>query len=139
MARFSACGLAVQPSPRPWVAAIPFGNIVWENGAPVPYSQPLCSGEGGSPDWVSTGSDRPGDDPTRCSFAGTQARRYMFEGVITALCRSDARDRKSVVQGKSVYVRVDLGGRRLIKTKNQRAFYVIETSQSLNRAPTPSI
>src|SRR3546814_10620106 len=81
MARFSACGLAVQPSPRPWVAAIPFGNIVWENGAPVPYSQPLCSGEGGRPDWVSTGSDRPGADPTRCSFAGTQARRYMIEGV----------------------------------------------------------
>src|SRR3546814_19976261 len=88
MARFSACGLAVQPSPRPWVAAIPFGNIVWENGAPVPYSQPLCSGEGGSPDWVSTGSDRPGDDPTRCSFAGKQARRDMFEGVIPALCHS---------------------------------------------------
>src|SRR3546814_14553826 len=33
----------------------------------------------------------------------------------------DARDRKSVVQGKSVSVRVDLGGRRIIKKKkNQR-------------------
>src|SRR3546814_13040609 len=29
----------------------------------------------------------------------------------------DKRDRKSVVKGKSVSVRVDLGGRRLIKTK----------------------
>src|SRR3546814_20870788 len=29
-----------------------------------------------------------------------------------------ARDRKSVVEGKSVSVRVDLGGRRIIKKKN---------------------
>src|SRR3546814_18503430 len=29
----------------------------------------------------------------------------------------EARDRKSVVTGKSVYVRVDLGGRRIMKTK----------------------
>src|SRR3546814_20749944 len=29
-------------------------------------------------------------------------------------------DRKSVVQGKRVSVRVDLGGRRIIKTKKQR-------------------
>src|SRR3546814_12027021 len=29
------------------------------------------------------------------------------------------RDRKSVVSGKSVSVRVDLGGRRIIKKKNQ--------------------
>src|SRR3546814_16504896 len=32
-----------------------------------------------------------------------------------------ARDRKSVVQGKSVSVRVDLGGRRIIKQKKRRA------------------
>src|SRR3546814_12579008 len=31
---------------------------------------------------------------------------------------SAARDRKSVVSGKSVSVRVDLGGRRIIKKKN---------------------
>src|SRR3546814_17087029 len=30
------------------------------------------------------------------------------------------RDRKSVVEGKSVSVRVDLGGRRIIKKKNKR-------------------
>src|SRR3546814_16142486 len=29
------------------------------------------------------------------------------------------RERKSVVEGKSVYVRVDLGGRRCIKTKKK--------------------
>src|SRR3546814_14304965 len=41
------------------------------------------------------------------------------------------RDRKSVVQGKSVSVRVDLGGRRSIKKKRQdnhvEANYVIRT------------
>src|SRR3546814_11582356 len=30
------------------------------------------------------------------------------------------RDRKSVVEGKSVSVRVDLGGRRIIKTRSRR-------------------
>src|SRR3546814_7617512 len=35
---------------------------------------------------------------------------------------SVARDRKSVVEGKSVSVRVDLGGRRNIKLKNRHKF-----------------
>src|SRR3546814_17871775 len=34
-----------------------------------------------------------------------------------------AGDRKSVVSGKSVSVRVDLGGRRIIKIKNQIQYY----------------
>src|SRR3546814_11818727 len=33
--------------------------------------------------------------------------------------QDDAPDRKSVVEGKSVSVRVDLGGRRIIKKKNK--------------------
>src|SRR3546814_12901439 len=36
-----------------------------------------------------------------------------------------AGDRKSVVQGKSVSVRVDLGGRRIIKKKNTKSTTVI--------------
>src|SRR3546814_17826762 len=36
--------------------------------------------------------------------------------------RPDARDRKSVVQGKSVSVRVDLGGLRIIKKKKQKSY-----------------
>src|SRR3546814_13163711 len=36
-----------------------------------------------------------------------------------ARSRVARRDRKSVVEGKSVSVRVDLGGRRFIKTKNK--------------------
>src|SRR3546814_2066080 len=35
-------------------------------------------------------------------------------------------DRKSVVSGKSVSVRVDLGGRRIIKKKNQITIVLIE-------------
>src|SRR3546814_12889937 len=35
-------------------------------------------------------------------------------------CRLANRDRKSVVKGKSVSVRVDLGGRRIIKKKHQK-------------------
>src|SRR3546814_12559167 len=50
--------------------------------------------------------------------------RYHLCRRAAPLCRIAERlcaavDRKSVVQGKSVSVRVDLGGRRLIKKKNQ--------------------
>src|SRR3546814_15353111 len=41
--------------------------------------------------------------------------QVIFAGRIT---RDE--DRKSVVSGKSVSVRVDLGGRRIIKKKNQK-------------------
>src|SRR3546814_12746123 len=36
------------------------------------------------------------------------------------LLRLDVADRKSVVEGKSVSVRVDLGGRRFLQTKNRQ-------------------
>src|SRR3546814_11608777 len=39
------------------------------------------------------------------------------EAVGLAVLAGEAADRKSVVEGKSVSVRVDLGGRRLIKKK----------------------
>src|SRR3546814_15904736 len=50
--------------------------------------------------------DRIGREPRAC-------------GIRIARLR-DAKDRKSVVQGKSVSVRVDLGGRRSIKKKTQQ-------------------
>src|SRR3546814_15340534 len=40
--------------------------------------------------------------------------------TIYAATMSDERDRKSVVSGKSVSVRVDLGGRRIIKKKKNK-------------------
>src|SRR3546814_17188560 len=44
----------------------------------------------------------------------------LEEDVLHAFARGDSLeiDRKSVVEGKGVSVRVDLGGRRLIKQKN---------------------
>src|SRR3546814_21079314 len=42
--------------------------------------------------------------------------------AITVDGRKIAPDRKSVVQGKSVSVRVVLGGRRIIKTKKQQTY-----------------
>src|SRR3546814_19443372 len=45
-------------------------------------------------------------------------REYMPAKVFARL-PDDQRDRKSVVSGKSVVVRVDLGGRRIIKKKKQ--------------------
>src|SRR3546814_20841379 len=41
-------------------------------------------------------------------------------------------DRKSVVEGKSVSVRVDLGGRRIIKKKTTRANTVYENYKDTN-------
>src|SRR3546814_14698695 len=37
-----------------------------------------------------------------------------------SFCMPQVQDRKSVVSGKSVSVRVDLGGRRIIKKKNKK-------------------
>src|SRR3546814_11226202 len=47
------------------------------------------------------------------------ARRIDASGV--SQCPQNQKDRKSVVSGKSVSVRVDLGGRRLINNKTQGA------------------
>src|SRR3546814_2943919 len=38
--------------------------------------------------------------------------------VLSRVARNEPRDRKSVVEGKRVSVSVDLGGRRIIKKKN---------------------
>src|SRR3546814_20066600 len=40
--------------------------------------------------------------------------------LIDAVCVGGQGDRKSVVEGKSVSVRVDLGGRRIIKKKKKQ-------------------
>src|SRR3546814_12103658 len=40
--------------------------------------------------------------------------------ALGAANRADVRDRKSVVEGQRVSVRVDLGGRRIIKKKNTK-------------------
>src|SRR3546814_12023850 len=47
----------------------------------------------------------------------TVIRRDPVSGAETEILRIETEDRKSVVQGKSVSERVDLGGRRIIKKK----------------------
>src|SRR3546814_15505257 len=53
-----------------------------------------------------------------------QTQRYGIQKYVGPDCHAQPNnyqaDRKSVVSGKSVSVRVDLGGRRIIKTKRTR-------------------
>src|SRR3546814_15018692 len=54
------------------------------------------------------------------SFATMRAIERMLRAVPLQPKRLSMKgDRKSVVEGKSVAVRVDLGGRRIIKKKNE--------------------
>src|SRR3546814_20626144 len=46
-------------------------------------------------------------------------------GALERVAAKAAQDRQSVVSGKSVSVRVDLGGRRIIKKKKQIKIYVL--------------
>src|SRR3546814_21190056 len=65
--------------------------------------------------------------PKRRRLQGLSPARYPYYGAPSTRGRHTwswpfrilFRDRKSVVQGKSVSVRVDLGGSRLIKKKTQ--------------------
>src|SRR3546814_11741167 len=58
--------------------------------------------------------------------AGSLARRSSAASQRACTCSGSnrARDRKSVVWGKSVSVRVDLGGRRIIKKKQITIDYI---------------
>src|SRR3546814_18218129 len=58
---------------------------------------------------------------TRCDRHATQTHHSLTplaDRTAPPPPARDTRDRKSVVSGKSVSVRVDLGGRRIIKKKN---------------------
>src|SRR3546814_17726217 len=50
------------------------------------------------------------------------ARTVMNSEKIGISADKQSRDRKSVVEGKSVSVGVDLGGRRFIKKKNKKTY-----------------
>src|SRR3546814_14196383 len=58
---------------------------------------------------------------------------HFLEGKAGQLARQPAAqrpaDRKSVVEGKSVSVRVDLGGRRIIKKKKKKDIHMRETKR----------
>src|SRR3546814_12429663 len=52
------------------------------------------------------------------SVARSTMNRGLKRSWVYHSASASSRDRKSVVEGKSVAVRVDLGGRRIIKKKN---------------------
>src|SRR3546814_20804555 len=65
--------------------------------------------------------DQDVDDDQEAGFATRYTGQQVFDPEIAvdrAEDQAKTGDRKSVVQGKSVSVRVDLGGRRIIKKKN---------------------
>src|SRR3546814_11699093 len=79
------------------------------------YLRPIAAMNAGS---IGDGSLRTvGGGPIRsdpCASGPFRAARESLSGASPSV-----RDRKSVVSGKSVSVRVDLGGRRIIQKKQQ--------------------
>src|SRR3546814_19036331 len=65
-------------------------------------------------------------NPTQCESMTMVATQVIGNDFSITLAGSqgnfELKDRKSVVKGKSVSVRVDLGGRRIIKKKNKRKY-----------------
>src|SRR3546814_20064619 len=66
--------------------------------------------------------------PRTVDRIGGPVERQRREAVAGAGRRGEAEDRKSVVSGKSVSVRVDLGGRRILK-KTSKSTYTTTLSQ----------
>src|SRR3546814_19535170 len=58
-------------------------------------------------------------NPDRQMILARSTENSSTKSRCNRLSSSEAGDRKSVVSGKSVSVRVDLGGRRIIKKKQQ--------------------
>src|SRR3546814_15272381 len=65
-------------------------------------------------------------------FAGPLRFVLAGSGHIAGVVNPPAADRKSVVSGKSVSVRVDLGGRRIIKKKNTKEDITVQKSEQTN-------
>src|SRR3546814_19727636 len=90
------------------------------------WSSDVCS-----PDLLENGhaAERPADPPATEPLCHPVERVHGLERAITGhpttvpLSRRPRRgDRKSVVSGKCVSVRVDLGGRRIMKTKQSNLY-----------------
>src|SRR3546814_12712710 len=104
------------------------------------WSSDVCSSDRDHGSGRHPGARLPGPDPCRDArscprdYDGAGRRQSYGMGDVSARARSwtrgemadnrdassGASDRKSVVEGKSVSVSVDLGGRRIIKKKNYR-------------------
>src|SRR3546814_11584336 len=99
------------------------------------WSSDVCSSDlrRGAAEWTpcptssSPASGAPSVSPNWSGRSTWSARCPTHS--IRAACTTD---RKSVVQGKSVSVRVDLGGRRLIKTKTHTSSDTYYTTTTHN-------
>src|SRR3546814_18617459 len=80
------------------------------------FSQEYRLGCGGDDDGPRLDRERARSART----AGDDRRPRLRCGLVGL---QPGRDRKSVVSGKSVYVRVDLGGRRSLKKTIKRSYY----------------
>src|SRR3546814_13617932 len=65
-----------------------------------------------------THMDRPVPVPAGTVRIADARKLYLARTYMYVAAKADGLDRKSVVSGKSVPVRVELGGRRTIKKKN---------------------
>src|SRR3546814_21192733 len=70
------------------------------------------------------------------AYNRTRLKCLDYIAPIQALNNPPGQDRKSVVKGQSVSVRVDLGGRRIIKkTKNNDTSTPLTHSSTVNQQP----
>src|SRR3546814_18143753 len=85
------------------------------------WSSDVCSSDlvifAHAPD-LESGQAYYADVKARASgFGRDPGQLFVMPGIAPLVGDTDEEDRKSVVSGKSVSVRVDLGGRRIIKKK----------------------
>src|SRR3546814_21179291 len=73
--------------------------------------------EDGGQGWIRTSVRKPGQI---YSLLPLTTRPPVLGARFGKRSNGETRDRKSVVEGKSVSVRVDLGGRRIIKKKKKK-------------------
>src|SRR3546814_11820607 len=102
----SSWSIATRPQPR---AIWPTAAMIWEAADPYLYIRTTPRGEvicGGEDEEIADAGERDAKLPGKI--------RTLSRKLAALLPGIDA-DRKSVVSGKSVSVRVDLGGCRIIK------------------------
>src|SRR3546814_14977989 len=102
------------------------------------WSSDVCSSDLRAPLVTINSSRRSGRVVLACGSASWRRNwisslRRQRASRTAAPNHNDSRDRKSVVSGKSGSVRVDLGGRRLIKKKNVKTMiFTLSTHQNVH-------
>src|SRR3546814_15093691 len=79
------------------------------------------------PDGHGRAIDQPWIDLAAMAPDVPPSRNAVAAALLAAL------DRKSVVEGKSVSVRVDLGGRRIIKKKTEKAYRDMQSTNNYSK------